>query len=207
MLFDLHISTVMSGGSTVAPEDLIDRALDLGLDGLCVTERNSFAASAVSVEFAEGLPLVVLRGLEIDTDLGELLVYGLDAEAARAFERSRNWSALEAVEYVHARGGVCVPAHPFDPDRPSLRANISILPGLFAIEGFNGRTPDEANQEARRFAERFNLNVVGGSDPLTIAQLGRCVTEFENPVRNEADFLRELRAGRFTARYFLVTGE
>jgi len=42
---DLHIHTTFSGDSTVAPEEAIERALALGLDGVAFTEHNSFAAS------------------------------------------------------------------------------------------------------------------------------------------------------------------
>lgn len=203
MLFDLHVSTVMSGNSLVAPEDLIDYALDLGLAGIGVTERNSYAASEVCVEFAEGLPLLILRGLEINTDLGEMLIFGLTELDAQVFERPGKWIAMEAVEYVRFHGGICIPAHPFDPDRPSIGEKLTTLPGVFAIEGLNGRTPDLNNQEACRFADTMRLKVIGGSDALNLGQIGRCVTEFEQPIRDEIEFLEELRAGRYTARYFI----
>lgn len=203
MLIDLHISTVLSGNALIAPEDLIDYVIDLGLDGIGVTERNSYAASAVCVEFADKLPVYVFRGIEIDTDLGELLIYGLSETAAQMFERPGKWVALEAVEYVCNHGGICIPAHPFDTERHSMGEALTTLPGIFVIEGYNGRTDGYSNQQACQFADRTNLKTIGGSDARLLGQVGRCVTKFEQPVTTETDFLTELRAGRFAARYFL----
>lgn len=200
MLFDLHLATAMSGNALIAPEDLIERALELGLAGIGVVERNDYAASAVCAEFAEGTPLMVVRGVEIQTDLGDLLVYG--CADADALCRLGDWSAHDAAEFVHARGGICVPAHPFDDARRSLGDRLAELSGVFVIEGLNGRADAEANQLANDFADRAGLAVIGGSDAFTLAEVGRCATEFSDPIRTEAEFLAALRARRFSARYF-----
>ncbi|MCC8029360.1 MAG: histidinol-phosphatase HisJ family protein [Lachnospiraceae bacterium] len=39
MLWDTHLHTSFSGDSTAAPEDMIQKAIDLGLDGICVTDH------------------------------------------------------------------------------------------------------------------------------------------------------------------------
>jgi predicted metal-dependent phosphoesterase TrpH len=201
-LFDLHLATAMSGNALIAPEDLIEQALELGLAGIGVVERNDYAASAVCAEFAEGTPLTVLRGVEIETDLGALLVYGCSDADADALCRFGDWSAGDAAEFVHARGGICIPAHPFDDVRRSLGERLATLPGVFVIEGLNGRADAEANRLATDFADREGFAVIGGSDAFTLAGVGQCATEFFDPIRTEADFLAALRARRFGAQYF-----
>jgi len=47
--------------------------------------------------------------------------------------------------------------------------------------------------------EELKIPGTGGSDAHKILQVGSCVTVFENPVRNEDDFIREIRAGRIRA--------
>jgi hypothetical protein len=46
--------------------------------------------------------------------------------------------------------------------------------------------------------EELKIPGTGGSDAHKILQVGSCVTVFENPVRNEDDFIREIRAGNVT---------
>jgi hypothetical protein len=45
----------------------------------------------------------------------------------------------------------------------------------------------------------LGLPGTGGSDAHKILNIGSCVTVFESQVNNEADFLREIRAGRIRA--------
>lgn len=201
MLFDLHLATAMSGNMLVAPEELIDRALDLGLDGLGVTERDDWEASEVCVEFAEGLPLVVVRGVELTTDLGEVLVYGLSDPDFRALTQAGDWALRDAAKFVLERGGLLIPAHPFHETRPSAGAALADLAGLTHLEGLNGRADQEANDAALDYAGRTGLYAVGGSDALVLGDVGSCLTEFHQPVTTAAEVLAELRAGRFTARY------
>ena len=58
MLIDLHIHTLFSGDAMAAPEDVVDRALALGLDGVCVVEHGSYEASATA---AGGLKMLNRR--------------------------------------------------------------------------------------------------------------------------------------------------
>jgi hypothetical protein len=53
-------------------------------------------------------------------------------------------------------------------------------------------------KKVRRAMEELKIPGTGGSDAHKILQVGSCVTVFENPVRNEDDFIREIRAGNVT---------
>ncbi|MBK7994444.1 MAG: PHP domain-containing protein [Blastocatellia bacterium] len=61
MIIDLHIHTIYSQDSLIAPEDLIEQAISVGLDAVCVMEHNSFQASETAEEFALGTGLKVFR--------------------------------------------------------------------------------------------------------------------------------------------------
>src|ERR1051326_8337618 len=154
MIIDLHVHTIYSGDSLIAPEDLIEHAIELGLDGVCVTEHNSYKASETAAEFAEGTPLKVFRGVEASTDLGHLLIYGINEEQWQRYEGRQPIPAQELVDYVRACGGVCVPAHPFRFRSPGIGEKIETLVGIFAIEGYNGKADIEDNRTAWEMAER-----------------------------------------------------
>ena len=203
MLIDLHVHTFAGGDAMAAPEDVIDRALAIGLDGVCVVEHDSFEASLSAAEMAEGSGLVVLRGVEIATDVGHVLVYGVVDDGWRDLTTGKAVSAQVLVEYVRDLGGVAVPAHPFRLDPTSMGGALASVVGLFAVEGFNGKAMRSENAAACEFAARYGLRVTGGSDAHMPGQVGRCVTSFENWVATDEDLATEMKAGRFSGRYLL----
>ncbi|RJX21097.1 MAG: PHP domain-containing protein [Desulforudis sp.] len=64
---DLHIHTTFSDGSD-SPRQVVDRALAMGLEAIAVTDHDTVAGVPVAVEAAKGYPLVVIPGVEINTD-------------------------------------------------------------------------------------------------------------------------------------------
>jgi len=201
MIIDMHVHTVASGDSLIAAEDLIEHALDLGLDGICITEHESYQSSSVVEEFAEGTSLKVFRGVEVSTASGHMLVYGVTNDDWKSYLQQQQGNAQRLVDYVRSIDGVVVPAHPFDPARPGIRDAAPTLAGVFAIEGFNGQAEAADNLRTQELGKRLNLKLIGGSDAHSLFELGRCVTEFDNDVSTMTDLVAELRAGRFEGRY------
>jgi len=201
MIIDMHIHTIYSGDSIIAPEDLIEQAEQLGLDGICVTEHDSYQASQVAAEFAEGTDLLVLRGIEISTDLGHILVYGIMDDDWKTLGEPKRIAAQELIDYARSRGAVAIPAHPFGGARHSIGDDLSSLAGIFAIEGYNGEIEVEDNLRACDLAEELNLKIIGGSDAHRLGEIGRCVTVFERHIETLEQLLDELGAGRFQAKY------
>ena len=52
---------------------------------------------------------------------------------------------------------------------------------------------------AHKVAEKLNLPGTGGSDAHRIDEVGKWITIFEKEIRNEAELVEELHAGRFLA--------
>jgi len=203
MLVDLHVHTFASGDAMAAPEDILDRALALGIDGICVVEHDSFEASETAAELGIGSGIVVLRGIEVSTDVGHLLVYGLVDDGWQRLRRDGLVPGQAFVDYAHEAGAVVVPAHPFRADPDSTGERLTTLAGIFALEGLNGTSTREENARACEFAAQNDLRIVGGSDAHMPGRVGRAVTQFERRVETEAQLAAELRAGRFFGRYLL----
>ncbi len=71
MLVDLHVHTNRSSYcSGLSPQELIEEALRLGLDGVAVTEHSTHRGAQIAYELAEGSGLVVFRGVKVYTDRG-----------------------------------------------------------------------------------------------------------------------------------------
>lgn len=198
----MHVHTIFSAGSLLAPEDLIEQAIELGLDGVCVMEHDSMLASETTEEFAEGSSVTVFRGVEASTDLGHILVYGVTVEQWRPYEKQKGIQAQKLLDMVQEWEAVAVPAHPFRFNSPAVGAKLETLVGIFAIEGLNGRCDSEENQLACQAAERLNLKITGGSDATTPGLLGSCLTEFDRQINTMAELVEEMKKGRFRARYF-----
>jgi len=78
-LFDLHIHTTKgSADSSLSPEDLILEAERLGLRGLCITEHSGPWDKFEFRRFANQHRIVLIRAMEVDTDMGHMLAFGFD---------------------------------------------------------------------------------------------------------------------------------
>ncbi len=145
---------------------------------------------------------MIFKGIEADTDLGHLLVFGVNDELRRRFDLTgRMHRADRMLEVVHAQGGVAIPAHPFRDSGYGSRLDsllAKVGPALHTVEVINGQNSEEQNGEAFASCEKLGLNAVAGSDAhfATPKWFLTCATEFDGEVKTVADLCAELRAGR-----------
>ena len=196
MLIDLHCHTKYSGDNRLEPDELIRAARSYGLDALCITEHDSFCASEPVEEIAraEGFPL--FRGVEINTDKGHILAFGVNDDSWK--EPTGYYSRIHVVRpAVEDLGGILVPSHPF-----RMLGGMSAANTLFdmnyiaAIEVLNGENNEHENALATGAWATLGLPGVGGSDCHFARDVGRCVTWFEKTVSTMAELIAEMRAGR-----------
>jgi len=199
---DLHVhTTVSSPCSLIAPERAIECAITTGLDGICVTEHDEIEGATVASELGLKRGFPVFRGVEIYTEFGDMLVYGLyrDAPGWRApFE--------ELVEMCREAGAVIVPAHPC-----RLTGELERIHGIDrvqwmlgqidAIETNNGGCTTVGNEAALELAERFSLPGTGGSDAHHEFQVGRCYTIFNDNISSDEELVAALRSGHYRGAY------
>jgi len=199
---DLHVhTTVSSPCSLIAPERVIECAIAAGLDGICVTEHDEIEGATVTSELGSKLGFPVFRGVEIYTEFGDMLVYGLyrDAPGWRTpFE--------ELVEMCRQAGAVIVPAHPCRVTGELERVHGVeraewMLKQVHAIETNNGGCTTTGNGAAFELATRFSLPGIGGSDAHHEFQVGRCFTVFEQEISTDEELVAALRSGRVRGAY------
>ncbi|OQY57936.1 MAG: metal-dependent phosphohydrolase [Desulfobacteraceae bacterium 4572_88] len=194
MRIDLHCHSKYSHDNYLEPEILIRQAIKLGLDGVCFTEHYSVTASRPVEKISVPEGFYVFRGVEIATDHGHLLAYGVKDDAWNLWGRDNYLPFQEVTESVHKLGGICVPAHPF---RGWEAAGDRILEmnGIDAIETHNGKDPETAHQQAIRVARMRSLPSVGGSDCHRRVEVGRAFTLFDNPIRTIEELAEAIREG------------
>ena len=205
---DLHIHTTAgSADSNLRPPALRQRALALGLQGVTITEHFRVWNALEAADLAAGTALAVFRGMEWNTDLGHILVVGVEAY------RPEIRRAVDLRRYVRDRGGLMIAAHPFrhafDPIPALWKAHkatdLSLESGcghpifelVDAVEVLNGACTDRENDFTARVAARLGLPGVGGSDAHYAEDVGRAITLFDHPVRSEQELVATLRTGCF----------
>jgi predicted metal-dependent phosphoesterase TrpH len=201
VIIDLHIHTNLGSiCSQLGPDELLQRAQELGIDAICVTEHHSHRGANKMVEYAAESGYPVFRGVEIYTELGDMLVYGLKQET-----RYHLTTFQELVDMAEQDGAVIVPAHPSRGwGRKHKHAHTfpqELLGYIVAIETLNGANTVRSNEAALALAEEFGLRGTGGSDAHATWQVGKCVTVFERDIHSEEELVAELRKGDFVAAY------
>ncbi len=187
MLFDLHVHTSLSPCANINIEDLVARAMDRGLDGVCITDHHTMDIGQVIAEGLQENGLCVLIGMEYTTPQGDFLVFG-------PFEAlAPDLSADRLLALVRDQGGAAVAAHPFRQARPVDEGVVRS--GLcHAVEVLNGRNTLSENAAVENW-RRYDLNPCGGSDAHTLDELGTFATRFLFPVRSRGDLIRALNRG------------
>ena len=79
LIIDLHTHTYpKSDDSFIDINELIVEARSRGLDGICLTEHDSFWSQDEITVISARHNFLVIPGVEINTDSGHVLVFGLD---------------------------------------------------------------------------------------------------------------------------------
>jgi predicted metal-dependent phosphoesterase TrpH/glycosyltransferase involved in cell wall biosynthesis len=167
---DLHLHTSWSHDCRIPVEELLDHAEAEGLGAIAVTDHNVFGGAREAVELARGRDLVVIPGEEVKTaGQGEVIGLFLSKEIPRGL------SFGETVEAIRAQGGIVYLPHPFDrlhaiPEPATLHRH---LPQVDVLEVYNARLLFEAyNDEALRFARKYDLTMGAGSDAHVLQGVG-----------------------------------
>ena len=213
-LVDLHVHTRLSADSSVDAEAYMQALARAGnpLTAICFTEHRLYPTDTdtdrLYAELSSRFGVAIFKGVEADTDLGHLLLFGLTPALLSRFDLGqRMLRSHSVIEVVHGEGGVAIPSHPFrnsgfGPRLDELLAQVG--PALGAIEAVNGQNTHAQNEQAIIAAEKLGLAAVGGSDAHFASDdwFLTCATELEREVRTVAELCAELRAGRARPHVF-----
>ena len=203
MLIDLHTHTLpWSDDSDLYPAELIHQAKQAGLDAICLTEHDWFWDKDALAKLSQKHDFLVLPGVEMNTEEGHLLVFGVEKYNFGMHHAEYLRRVLDEV------GGVMVLAHPY---RNQLHSNDDfqaaveqccqkpIFRFLHTIEVLNGRGTERQNKFSHELCRRLNLKGIGGSDAHSISDIPSYATLFERKIGNVEELITELKAGRFRA--------
>ena len=194
---DLHIHTILGGDSGIEPDQLVPRALEVGLNAVCVTEHNAYALSRPFEEISRNTGFPIFRGVEYNAAEGHLLIFGLkvgrgDLPPGLPMQRTLEWVNRES-------RGVAIPAHPFQKDflGRSLGGAVMTFSDLIALETLNGSLSCRENRAAMDAARALGIHGIGGSDAHGLQVLGKVYTLFPSPILTERELVTALKKGGY----------
>ncbi len=192
----MHVHTKRySSCSIIEPVELVHQASKLGLAGIVIVEHHHIW----SLEEIEELKrktnseLLILRGQEVASSIGHLLIYGYYDEL------QENLAVEEILHRVHEKGGIVLMAHPFrngsglDKSLENLKSRFAPVDG---IEVFNANQSTDENEYAMKVWETLGITGIGGSDAHSVEKVGKYATIFENTIKDESGLVAEIKAGR-----------
>ena len=205
--FDLHVHSTDgsddAGGTVEGYCKWVEARRKTGyhVDGFVLTEHRRYVDDANYSALAEQYDVTILRGIEVETDVGHVLVYGVNSDFLGRFDLSD--IALPYAEVFRAAeetGGIAVGAHSGRP-RIGLVEHVGergvSLETVGIIEALNGGSSDYENGRSFDLASEHGLRTVGGSDAHFVSALGRCLTEFDVRVTSNEELVAALRSGEF----------
>ncbi len=207
MIIDLHTHSIKSDDGRAKVQNYCQwiKTRDIPIDGFVLTEHRQFDFESDYSSLAKEFDLTILKGAEVETEYGHVLVFGVTEALTEQFDFSSISLPLdEVIEKSEAFGAVPVPCHPGRP-RVGMSAHLDeygIPKGVRIVETLNGGSRNNEDDIAQSMAEQQSYLGIGGSDSHIVSHVGRCATEFSNPVHSEMELVEALNAGEFKAISF-----
>ena len=206
MILDMHIHTAASDDSTASIEGYIDLILtyrnNFFLDGFVLTEHRTYTPGLKLERYWDEYGVLIFQGIEMDTNLGHLLVYGVNDLVLERFDMTkRSHDGHHIIAELTRLGAVAVPAHPFRDSTfgSVMEEDINEIKGIRIIESYNGQNNRDQNKQAEALAARHNLCGIGGSDAhyLNSKWFLTCATEFDDNITSSDEFIEALHYGTY----------
>ncbi len=178
------------------PRELVERAREVGLAKLAVTDHNSIEGALEAYALA---PDLIIVGQETNTAAGgELIAYFVTRQIPPHLAPER------AIACLRSQGAIISVSHPLDRLRGSamgLDNTLKIIDQIDALEVFNARCLLAAdNRRAAALAAKYHKLGTAGSDGHTLPEIGAAYVELPPFKANSGAFLASLALGRASGR-------
>ncbi len=204
MILDLHTHSDASEDSRAPVETYLKwltRKRDLlPIDGIVLTEHRQWDPARDYRRLEDRYGILILRGAEVETDYGHVLVYGVNADITRRFDFGDvRLPAQEFIPAVTHMGGIALPCHP---GRPTIGlcehyATKPPIEGVIAVEALNGGSRRGENERVQHLIDRHGYRAVGGSDSHLVSFIGICATAFDREIADIDELVQALHAGGY----------
>ena len=220
MILDMHVHTAASDDSTATIAGYIELIQAYRqfhpFDGFVLTEHRTYTPGLNLQHYWDTHGVRIFQGIEMDTNLGHLLVYGVNQRVLERFDvTKRMHDGRRIIPQLTSLGAFAAPSHPFRESvfGPIMERDPEEIVGMHTIEAHNGQNRPEQNSRAADLCERYDLRALCGSDAHYVSPLWflTCATAFEDTITSEAELVEALHDGAYRPmclpRMHAVSGE
>ena len=200
----MHVHTVASDDSTATIPGYIDLILAYRqfhpFDGFVLTEHRTYTPVLDLRRYWDDYGVLVLQGVEMDTNLGHLLVYGINARVLERFDLTKRMhDGRRIIAELENLGAVAVPSHPF---RESVFGSVierNEVAGIRILERYNGQNSGKQNERADTLCAQYALRGLGGSDAHYVhpSWFLTCATAFDETMTSSEELVEALHYGHY----------
>jgi len=205
VFLDLHCHSVSSDDSRATVEQYVKwvqvlRKRNYVVDGIVLTEHRKFDFDKDYSDIAKQNGLLIMKGSELDTRCGHILVYGVSEGLARDIDFSDvRMDPHDLMQAARQHDAIAVPAHPgrFGIGLTEYIQQGESFPELEIVELLNGGSRAGENERADELCQDFGYLGIGGSDAHLTSHLAACLTEFRASIANENQLVDALLSKEF----------
>jgi len=204
LILALHAHSIKSDDGRAKVQNYCQwiRAREIPVDGFVLTEHRQFDLESDYSALAEEFGLCILKGSEVETEYGHVLVFGVTKALTEEFDFSDiNLPLARVIEACAKHNAVPVPCHP-GRRRVGMTAHIEeygIPEGVRIVEIYNGGSRGDEDAIAQTMATEQSYLGIGGSDAHIVSHIGRCATRFPGPIASEGELVEALQGDQFEA--------
>lgn len=189
MKCDLHCHTGYSYDSTAKPEEMVEAALQKGINCLAICDHEEIKGARKAVEYAKDRPILIIPGIEIKSKEGDIL--GLNIKEIIP----NKLSARETIKKIKELGGLAIIPHPFGWSC-SFKGDLEdLIPDIDGLEVINASIFGRGNKKALIFSQKHNLPVTAGSDAHFPNFVGRVYLEIPGDNLSIEEVLNQIKKG------------
>jgi predicted metal-dependent phosphoesterase TrpH len=174
---DLHVHSYYSADSLITPQELVFYAKKRGLDGVAVTDHDRFDGA---LKIADQTELLIVPGMEIMSLDGHIVALNVRESIPSGL------SPDDAVDKIHAAGGIAIACHPTGLFKGGLGKHTSSK--LDAVEVINSSAIPFAYsvRQNEQIASRLGKPRVAGSDAHYGPEIGLAYAAIEAELNVDA---------------------
>ena len=168
MILDLLTHPIKSDDARAKVQNYCQwiRAREIPIDGFVLTEHRQYDATSDYSSLASEFGLCILKGSEVETEYGHVLVFGVTDALVASFDFSDIRLPLQrVVEACADHGAIPVPCHP-GRKRVGMQAHVGefgVPEGVRIVEIYNGgsRAREDEIAQIAKVKEEAHALVVG----------------------------------------------
>jgi len=179
--FDFQVHSRFSFDSWNSIKDIKNKALKEGLNGVAITDHESFDANNIAKKHNNS-NFIFVPGQEINTEFGDII--------ALFISKKINTNQFhEVIKEIRQQNGVVYLPHParkLKLTKEMIKNNIDV------VEAVNGRSNKDENKYSAKLALDLDIPFAGGSDAHTLREIGKVKTIFSKGISNLEELQRML---------------